>query len=697
MAVLNGCKKFSKEWVSNHAGETKTRIREVERQCVEFEHKLATGNTDLSIITNLKEARGELWALLRREEREWIQKSRLKWAAEGDRNTKFFHLAASARRRNNFIGSLQVGNKTHNSPSKIKEEVGEYFRNFYNDSRAIPLKSFDCELSQISGVEAERLEREFSEQEIWFALSAMDSNKAPGPDGFNIGFLKKFWPNLKIEIMNFFRCFFKGEGVDWSFNQSFVVLIPKKVNPVRIEDFRPISLVGCIYKLVAKVLALRLKEVMEGIIGEQQFAFCPGRQILDCSLIANEVIEHHKRKKLEGVIFKADFFKAYDTIDWGFLMFIMKKMGFRSVWCQWIYSCISSANVSILVNGSPTIPFTIGRGLRQGCPLSPMLFNLVAEALSALLRKATVLGFFNGFSIGQPALEVSHLQFADDLIIFCGPSKTQIINIVRIFKGFEIAGGLKLNLSKTSLMGINVDEQVLNTWANFIHCKGEKLPCQYLGLPLGSSKNSATLWEPIMERLKKKCAGWKIGLLSFGGRVTLIKSVLSSLPIYYLSLFRIPKAVNISLSKLIARFLWGSTDKKVIHWVRWEQLCLPLECGGLGLVDFNVRNKALLNKWLWRFGLEPNSLWRKIINAKYRESESSLLPGNLSTSNKCWMWKNIISTLNDADDVFKQNIKLAWSIEHVERLANGGCKGCDLTMRCGFARSTLLCEKVVDG
>ncbi|KAK8658328.1 hypothetical protein V6N13_036536 [Hibiscus sabdariffa] len=195
ISILNSCKNFAKEWVSKNAGETKTRIREVEEHCVELEQILATGNADLSITSNLKEARGELWALIRREEREWIQKSCLKWAVEGDRNTKFFHLAASARRRSNFIGSVQVGNKLHNDPSAITEAIGEYFRNLYNDSRVIPLKSFDCEMSHISGVEAERLEREFSEQEIWMALSTLDSNK-----NFFLASVSSLWNQYWVKI-----------------------------------------------------------------------------------------------------------------------------------------------------------------------------------------------------------------------------------------------------------------------------------------------------------------------------------------------------------------------------------------------------------------------------------------------------------------------------------------------------------------
>ncbi|KAL4291067.1 hypothetical protein GQ457_14G002890 [Hibiscus cannabinus] len=433
----------------------------------------------------------------------------------------------------------------------------------YNQSNTIPVKRFDFELKQLSSNEAARLEKPFSEDEIWAALSTVESSKASGPDGFNMGFLKKFWAVLKADIMDFFNNFYKGCIEDFSFNHSFIVLIPKIRNPVGIEDFRPISLVGCVYKLLSKVLALRLGEIL-------------------------------------GTINNSPPALAYDTIDWGFLMVILKKMGFGLRWCQWISMCISTAYISVLVNGSPTAPFAISRGLRQGCPLSPMLFNLVAEALSAILKKATSYGFFfPGFHIGQKAVEVSHLQFADDLIVFCGAEENQIKNV-----------------------DLKVD-----WWAALLHCNMRGFP-----------------------------VSWKYKTLSFGGRIALVKSVLVSLPIYFISIFQMPAAVNTALSSKVANFLWGSLDSKAIHWIRWDTICLPKSCGGLGLVNFKVKNRALLNKWLWRFGVEVDSLWRKVVSAKYEENDRTLLPLNRKTKNKSWIWQNIISPLSKEDDLFTQNI-----------------------------------------
>ncbi|GMI87152.1 hypothetical protein HRI_002384500 [Hibiscus trionum] len=171
---------------------------------------------------------------------------------------------------------------------------------------------------------------------------------------------------------------------------------------------------------------------MEEITSENQFAFTKGRQILDCVLIANEAIDYVKRLNLEGVVFKVDFQRAYDTISWDFLDLMLTKFGFGDRWRKWLQSCISTASISILINGSPTDNFRIQRGLRQGCPLSPLIYNIVAEGLSLVLAKASKARFFSGVKIGSEDLEVTHLQFADDLIIFSGASFSEICNIKRI-------------------------------------------------------------------------------------------------------------------------------------------------------------------------------------------------------------------------------------------------------------------------
>jgi len=152
-----------------------------------------------------------------------------------------------------------------------------------------------------------------------------------------------------------------------------------------LNEYRPISLIGCIYKIVAKVLANRLKNVMPFIIHERQSAFIEGRHMLYSALIANEVIDEAKRCHKPCMIFKVDYEKAYDSVCWNFLIYMMRRMGFCTKWIRWMEGYLKSETVSVLVNGSPSTEFLPQRGLKQGDPLSPLLFNIVAEALNGIM------------------------------------------------------------------------------------------------------------------------------------------------------------------------------------------------------------------------------------------------------------------------------------------------------------------------
>lgn len=174
---------------------------------------------------------------------------------------------------------------------------------------------------------------------------------------------------------------------------------------------------GGIYKIIAKVLANRLKTVLEKVISKSQSAFVKGRQILDTILIANECLDSRLRSGEPRVMCKMDLEKAYDHINWDFLLYVLRRCGFGEKWCSWIAYCISFVRFSVLVNGSPNGFFSSSRGLRQGDPLSPLLFVFVMEALSRMISTVVSGGLLEGFIVGNASF--SHLLFADDTLVFC--------------------------------------------------------------------------------------------------------------------------------------------------------------------------------------------------------------------------------------------------------------------------------------
>lgn len=177
-------------------------------------------------------------------------------------------------------------------------------------------------------------------------------------------------------------------------------MIPKESNPKHIDDFRPINLIGCIFRLLYKVLAKRLSKVLNYIIGECEHAFVYGRQISDAILIVNEIADEVIRHNMTGTLCKLDMENFFDHVIWNFIDYMLNKMGFGAKWRGWIRSCISTASFAIIVNGGPSSFITATRGLRQGDPFFPLLFIIVMEAPNKFLEKAKELQHLKGVSMG---------------------------------------------------------------------------------------------------------------------------------------------------------------------------------------------------------------------------------------------------------------------------------------------------------
>jgi hypothetical protein len=368
---------------------------------------------------------------------------------------------------------------------------------------------------------------------------------------------------------------------------------------MNIKDFRPISLIGSIYKLLAKVLANRLRGVLDGLVLESQNVFVGSRQMVDFVLTANECLDSRLKSGVPGILCKLDIEKVYDYVNWNCFIHLLGRMGFGSKWQGWIRACISTVRFSVLVNGSPAGFFRSFRGLRQGDPLSPLLFLLMMEILSKMLKQAKGYGFIRGFKVNGSRTEdvcISHLLYADDTMLMCDADPEQLMYIQLVLSCFEAATGLKVNLSKSEIVPIgNVGN--LTVLVDILCCRIGQLPMNYLGMPLGSSFKTLSIWNPIIKMMERRLAGWQRLYLSKGGRLTLLKSTLSSLPTYYLSLFTIPVSVAKRLEKLQRTFLWGGSGEDPKHsLVRWDTVCSPIDKGGLSIHLLVPLNKALLGK-----------------------------------------------------------------------------------------------------
>nr|ABF95850.1 retrotransposon protein, putative, unclassified [Oryza sativa Japonica Group] len=584
--------------------------------------------------------------LLYREEIMWLQRSRVAWLKEGDRNTKFFHRQAAWRSKKNKITRLKAEDSRFvENKEEMEHMAREFFQTLYlKDNSVDPRELIDALTPRVDDGMNAGLCKPFSYDEIADALFQIGPLKAPGPDGFPARFFQRNWAVLKKEVTTAVRNFFLQGVMLAGVNDTSIVLIPKVSKPEQLKEFRPISLCNVIYKVVSKCMVNRLRPILKDIISVTQSAFIPERLITDNALIAFECIHHIQKETSAGKQFcayKLDLAKAYDRVDWDFLRGALTKVGFCSTWVEWVMACVTTVKYSVSFNGNLLEPFSPSRGLRQGDPLSPYLFLFVADGLSTILSQDVQAGRLEELKVCRRAPGVSHLLFADDSLLFFRACPQQASVVRQALALYQRCTGQLLSSSKCSLLAsAHCPTDVLEDIKIVLQVETSTFESKYLGLPTPEGRMSAERFKAIKERLVKRLNSWVEKFMSLGAKDTLIKSVAQAIPTYVLGLFRLPVSTCEAYTKLIRDFWWGDEEnKRKIHWTAWDIITRPKGLGGLGFRDLKLFNQALLGKQAWRLIQFPGSLCARILKAKYFpncELVDAVFPGDTSPT-----WKGI--------------------------------------------------------
>jgi hypothetical protein len=506
------------------------------------------------------EMEADLEHIYEMEELFWHKRCGEMTLLQGDRNTEFFHRMANGRRRKCLILSLEDEGRELTSKEDLKSHIIEYYKSLFRADNLSTVhlspQIWQSELC-LNADQKEAITRPFSMEELDKVIREAKLNIAPGPDGLNIHFYRAFWPEIKNDLFEMLLMLYEGKLDLKRLNFGVISLIPKSSDPTNIRQFRPICVLNDCFKFLSKVVTNRLSEVAPFVISQTQTAFIPGRFILEGCIILHEVLHEFKLKNQQGIILKIDFEKAYDRVSWNFLFEVLERKGFPKIWIDWIKACVMWDKVCVNINGERSDFFRTYRGLRQGDPLSPLLFNLVSDALAAMLDSAKRDSILTGLVPGIFPGGITHLQYADDTVIFIPFDVRQIVATKFLLYCFEEMAGMKINYHKSEIFTVRLIDAENEEVAKMLNCPRGKFPMKYLGLPISPDKILNQEFNFLPHKMEKRLSLWNGGNLTYAGRAVHINACLSSIPSYAMGFYQLPEGIHHKFDSLRGKYYWA--------------------------------------------------------------------------------------------------------------------------------------------
>ena len=534
-----------------------------------------------------------------------IIRSRVQWYEQGEKNTKYFlGLEKSVKQKSSIRKIIGEDGIEIEDPKLIQSEIKTFYA--HRALRKISVTQFEVEqyLSSIntpscSSEQVETCNKEISLTEIFNALKSMSLNKTPGNDGLPVEFYLKFFDDIGPLLLDCIRKIYQTKIMAISQRQACVTLIQKPGKDHRyLKSWRPISLINVDAKVISKILALRLQSILPDIISQNQFAFVKGRNIDEAIRVISDILEYTSKESIPGIIFGADYERAFDSLDFYFIFSVMKVFGFPEYFINWVEILHNQLESCVMNNGFSTGYFPVKRGTRQGDPLAAYIFILTIEVLSLFADDSTfflkdIESFYN---LNDTLLEFSislKVNPQKSEIAWIGSSKLKQDNIlnyksVNLTQGSKKILGIHFSYNKALSLKNNLD----NVYSKFVSCVNL----------------------------------WKTSQLSLYGKSVILKTL--ALPkIMYVCDAMIPNIEFIkAIHTEIRKFFW----KGGIPKIKENVLICDIKDGGIKMPNISLMIKAQRISWIKRFIDKENSLWKKIPKFYFKKAGILVVGNNLS-------------------------------------------------------------------
>ena len=573
---------------------------------------------------------------------------------------KFFHGLHASHARMNVV-RIEVDGTLSTNPQVIIDNCIQYFTKLLghesildNDMKEARAMFFQSIKGNVSQQVAMSIEEDIREEEVEYVLSHLANDKSPGWDGITNEFFKSFVQDLKGPLTTIFQEVWSSGNMPNSWKIGLIKLIPKVASPTSFGQWRPISLMGGLYKIFTKVIANRLQKVLPSIIHPMQYGFIAGRDILHNILNVQMVVDYAKESKQEIVMIQLDIEKAYDHVNWSFLAQLMSEMGFGTRMSRLSFMLGLGAVSHVMLNGGVTKAISLTRSVRQGCPLSPLLFAIVTHPILVKMHELAICGDIVGLVLPSGKQLIAQ-ALADDSFLFLKAHPSNIAKAMEVWKVFALASGLHINMHKSLLIRCTEQDLVNLGWSGRILDKGKI--CRHLGYPIGVdiSPNQSLTW--ISGTISDKFIYWKSQAWPFATRLKVVQAIMIPMISYFLPLLPWTKKSLDHLARALRYTLWKKESNIGISWVSWLHICTPKHLGGAGLLNLEdhlvARRFSLLKEMC--SGSQP---WAEIIC--YFVEKVGIQHGKTKIRTSWWHVINSTRSFRCSQSTIVQHLVVSW-------------------------------------
>ena len=512
-----------------------------------------------------------------------------------------------------------------NTSGEITKEVHRYYNSLYKETKEIDeianaMQGYARNLTfpKVSEQDKAKTEEELTETELSSALRTMKNGSAPRPDGIPVEFHKTFWPDVKFLFMNSLHYSHTIGILSPTQRHGTISLIHKGKDLVKdkLTNWRPISLTNADYKIISKALALRLGNVLPKIINQNQAGFVKGRKMSELIREMDDIIETEKLNPTsESLALSIDYSKTFDSISTVTIIDALKLFYLGEYFVSWVSVILNGRTANVKNGGLLCEPFALERGVRQGCPVSPMLFIIGVEILALKIRQGNQI---KGITLPNSPKSIRILQYADDTTLFLR-NRTDLREVLSEIKKFSFVSGLNLNENKSTILQIGKN-QVLETYLENIECR-EKI--KILGVTFSSKSPAGELkdnWENIVENIERTLSAWSKRDLSLIGKKLILKTSALSKLNHLIESIGLPNTVLKHLNTMFFRFLWKKRyyNKRAFEKIKRKVMYNPTEKGGLKILNIEAIQSAAYLHWAEKLLTGVEQDWKILPKAAYK-------------------------------------------------------------------------------